>query len=184
MDTDPVPESSPATKGPKCGPVVRRKRREEVQLALLDGKMTQTIKREIAAKYGISPRMVNFDIEHIQRQWAKDDRESIDQARQIVLRRLRTHSNKLVDRGELAEAALVDYRIARLLGMGNHFEVRIDSNVHVQQEPPALVLAEHLRGVVETLLRAGVQVHGLGAGAQERVVEAEVVPAKNGAAHG
>ena len=154
-----APDGWPPRPGPKLSPVERRKRRETVETLLVDGLWAGQIQARVSAEFGVSARQVRDDIAHVQRQWDIEDRRHASRARQRVLKRLQRHARRLEESGKHAAAALVDYRIGRLRGMGSQLDVEVNVrgrvvHQHLPADPTAWLQAV-LAGFAELGLLPG-----------------------------
>lgn len=107
-------------------PALRRKRRAEVERRLLRAERHTAIMEAVAVEFGVSPRIVSRDIGKIRREWERQEDRLARTRRIRVIRSLERLAAECVDAKDYQGARDAQFKIGRLLGMGNRIEIGMD----------------------------------------------------------
>jgi hypothetical protein len=124
-----------------------QRRRDVVEALLVKGDWTLRRQSQVAAQFGVTPRMVRDDAAKIRREWASQEQEqTTEEIRSDWRQRVQATINQAMDLGHTTTVARLLATEARVLGLEAPQQVDIRAQVHTIDDAPRLA-AELLKAL-------------------------------------
>ena len=124
-----------------------QQRRDVVEALLVKGDWTLRRQSQVAAQFGVTPRMVRQDASLIRREWASQDQEqTTEEIRSDWRQRVQATIQQAMDLGHTTTVARLLATEARVLGVEAPQQVDIRAQVHTIDDAPRLA-AELLKAL-------------------------------------
>lgn len=124
-----------------------QQRRDVVEALLVKGDWTLRRQSQVAAQFGVTPRMVRQDASLIRREWASQDQEqTTEEIRSDWRQRVQATIQQAMDLGHTTTVARLLATEARVLGLEAPQQVDIRAQVHTIDDAPRLA-AELLKAL-------------------------------------
>jgi len=116
-----------------------QRRRDVVEARLVKGDWTLRRQSQVAAQFGVTPRMVRDDAAKIRREWASQEQEqTTEEIRSDWRQRVQATINQAMELGHTTTVARLLATEARVLGLEAPQQVDIRAQVHTIEDAPRL----------------------------------------------
>ena len=116
-----------------------QRRRDVVEALLVKGDWTLRRQSQVAAQFGVTPRMVRDDAAKIRREWASQEQElTTEEIRSDWRQRVQATINQAMELGHTTTVARLLATEARVLGLEAPQQVDIRAQVHTIEDAPRL----------------------------------------------